>query len=119
MAKRGLCSLGLALALPLSLTLLNISYFGSSGEPLWSPPLWALHLAFLGSAFLVGLSAWLVWAEGGFQRNPTALLLYLGQIALGLTWDPIVFRAGASRVGLLVLCVALSGASVAPGSFGA
>ncbi|XP_027117308.2 translocator protein homolog [Coffea arabica] len=117
MAKRGLRSLGLALALPLSLTLLDISLFGSSlqyatmKKPFWSPPLWALHSACLASAFLMGLSAWLVWAEGGFHRNPTALLLYLGQLSLSLAWDPIVFQAGASRMGL-VLCVALFGALV-------
>lgn len=117
MAKRGLRSLGLALALPLSLALLDISLFGSSlhyatmKKPFWSPPLWVLHSACLASAFLMGLSAWLVWAEGGFHRNPTALLLYLGQLSLSLAWDPIVFQAGASRMGM-VLCVALFGALV-------
>ncbi|KAL3517455.1 hypothetical protein ACH5RR_020044 [Cinchona calisaya] len=117
MAKRGLRSLGLAVALPLSLTLLDIYFFGSNlhyatmRKPFWSPPLWALHLACLGSAVVMGLSAWLVWAEGGFHRNPTALLFYLGQLALGLAWDPIVIRAGANRVGL-VLCLGLLGALV-------
>lgn len=117
MAKRGLRSLGLAVALPLSLSLLDIALFGSSlqyatmKKPFWYPSLWALHLACLVSSFLMGLSAWLVWAEGGFHRNPTALLLYLGQVALGLAWDPVVFRAGANRIGL-VLCVALFGALV-------
>lgn len=117
MAKRGLRSLGLAVALPLSLAVLDITLFGSNlhyatmKKSFWYPPLWALHLACLLSAFFMGLSAWLVWAEGGFHRQPSALLLYLSQMALGLAWDPIVFRAGASRVGL-VLCVALFGALV-------
>ncbi|XP_019164203.1 PREDICTED: translocator protein homolog [Ipomoea nil] len=116
-AKRGLRSLGIAVAFPLSLTLLDITLFGSSQQyramekPFWVPRLWALHLACLGSAFLMGLSAWLVWAEGGFHRYPTAMLLYLCQLALSLAWDPVVFKAGATRAGL-VLCVGLLGALV-------
>ncbi|KAK4357264.1 hypothetical protein RND71_022874 [Anisodus tanguticus] len=117
-AKRGLKSLGIALSIPLLLTLLDISLFGSSYQyvsmekPFWIPSLWALHLACLGSAFLMGLSAWLVWAEGGFHRQPMAMFLYLGQLGLSLAWDPVVFKAGATKVGL-VLCMALFGVLIA------
>ncbi|KAJ8543303.1 hypothetical protein K7X08_005826 [Anisodus acutangulus] len=117
-AKRGLKSLGIALSIPLLLTLLDISLFGSSykyvsmEKPFWMPRLWALHLACLGSAFLMGLSAWLVWAEGGFHRQPMAMLLYLSQLGLSLAWDPVVFKAGATKVGL-VLCMALFGVLIA------
>ncbi|KAF3622331.1 putative alkylated DNA repair protein alkB -like protein 8-like [Capsicum annuum] len=117
-AKQGLRSLTIALSIPLLLTLLDIFLFGSSYQyvsmkkPFWFPRLWALHLACLGSSFLMGLSAWLVWAEGGFHRQPMAMLLYLGQLGLSLAWDPVVFKAGATRVGL-VLCMALFGVLIA------
>lgn len=117
-AKRGLKSLGIALTLPLLLTLLDISFFGSSYQyvsmekPFWIPRLWALHLACLGSAFLMGLSAWLVWADGGFHRQPMAMLLYLSQLGLSLAWDPVVFKVGATKIGL-VLCMALFGVLIA------
>lgn len=113
-ARRGLRSLSVAVVFPLSVTLLDIFLFGSSNryrsieKPFYFPPLWALHLACLTTAFLSGLSAWLVWAEGGFHRQPGALALYLGQLILSLIWYPVVFGAGAVRVGLL-LCVALFG----------
>ncbi|KAL6500343.1 hypothetical protein OROHE_025709 [Orobanche hederae] len=113
-ARRGLRSLSVAVAFPLSLTLVDIFLFGSTTryrslhKPFYFPPLWALHLACLATAFLSGLSAWLVWAEGGFHRRPTALMLYLGQLVLSLGWYPVVFGAGAIRVGL-VLCGALFG----------
>ncbi|XP_047967406.1 translocator protein homolog [Salvia hispanica] len=116
-AARGLKSLSVAVALPLSLTLLDIFLFGSSSryrtlhKPFYVPPLWALHLACITTAFLSGLSAWLVWAEGGFHRHPAALALYLVQLALSLVWYPLVLRAGAVRLGLL-LCAALFGALV-------
>jgi benzodiazapine receptor len=114
MAKRGLRSLAVAVSVPLSLTVASI-YLGSSHshgslqKPFWFLPLWALHVTCMASSFLMGLSAWLVWAEGGFHRNPTALSLYLAQLGLSFVWNPIVLGAGATRVGLVV-CLAMFGA---------
>ncbi|KAG8389473.1 hypothetical protein BUALT_Bualt02G0233000 [Buddleja alternifolia] len=113
-ARLGFRSLGVAVAFPLSLTLLDIYLFGSTTryrslhKPFYFPPLWALHLACVATAFMTGVSAWLVWAEGGFHRQPNALMLYLGQLLLSLGWYPVVFGAGAVRVGL-VLCAGLFG----------
>lgn len=117
MAKRGLKSLSMAVALPLSLTLLNIYFNGSSDryvrqeKPFWFPSLLVLHTASLASTFLMGLSSWLVWAEGGFHKKPTVLYLCLAQLGLSLAWDPIVFRLGAYWAGLVV-STALSGSLV-------
>ncbi|GLT42492.1 hypothetical protein SLA2020_164880 [Shorea laevis] len=115
MAKRGLRSLAVAVAFPLSLTLLNIYLFGSSHhgyatlrKPSWFPPLWLIHGTCMTTSFLMGLSAWLVWAEGGFHKNPTALSLYLAQLGLSLAWEIVVFRIGASWAGLVV-CLATFG----------
>ncbi|KAM7276693.1 hypothetical protein ACFE04_018559 [Oxalis oulophora] len=115
MAKRGLRSLAIAVALPLSLTILNIYLFGFSqrytklSKPFWFPPLWMIHLTCTISTLLMGLSAWLVWAEGGFHNNPTALSLYLAQFGLSLVWNPITLWMGASWVGLVV-CLGMFGA---------
>ncbi|KAK7337434.1 hypothetical protein VNO77_18009 [Canavalia gladiata] len=115
MAKRGLRSLAIAVCLPVSLTVLSACIGSSmhgqsradeSKKPFWFPPAWALHLTCPASSFLMGLSAWMVWADGGFHRNPTALLLYFTQLILTLLWDPIVFGVGATRVGLM-LCSGL------------
>ncbi|MQL93304.1 hypothetical protein Taro_025949 [Colocasia esculenta] len=112
MAKRGLRSLSVALATPLCLTLLTTYLFGATrgyaavSRPFWRPPVWAFHLASLSSACLMGLSAWLVWADGGFRRQPAALPLYLTELALSLAWGPVVLGAGAMRLGLAV-CMAL------------
>ncbi|KAM0998430.1 hypothetical protein ACFX2I_008170 [Malus domestica] len=116
MAKRGLRSLAVAVAIPVSLHLLAI-YAGSSdpyrvgSKPFWIPPLWALRLTCMASSFLMGLAAWLVWAEGGFHKNPMALPIYLAQLGLSLIWDPIVFGAGAPWVGLIV-CMGMFGAMI-------
>jgi benzodiazapine receptor len=114
MAKRGLRSLAMAVSVPLSLTLISI-YIGSSHshgslpKSFWFLPLWALHVTCMASSFLMGVSAWLVWVEGGFHRNPTALSLYLAHLCLSLVWNPVVLGAGATRVGLVV-CLAMFGA---------
>ncbi|KAL7599788.1 translocator protein homolog [Lactuca sativa] len=111
MPRRGIRSLAVGIAVPLALTLANISLFGwnrsyrTTQKAFWIPPLWALHLTCLSSAFVMGLSGWLVWAEGGFHKMPKAMWFYLGQLGLSLAWDPIFFRMGAPKVGLLV-CLA-------------
>ncbi|KAI4301391.1 hypothetical protein L6164_034674 [Bauhinia variegata] len=123
MAKRGLRSLVIAATLPLSLSLLT-AYLASSHSKhdqhagtvtsrklFWFLPTWALHLTCPASSLLMGLSAWLVWADGGFHRNPTALGLYLAQLALTLLWDPILFGAGATKAGLMV-CLGILGTQV-------
>ncbi|KAK1385166.1 translocator protein-like [Heracleum sosnowskyi] len=116
MAKRGLRSLAVAIALPLSMTVANIYLFGrppgdqtyriNVSKPVWFPPLWLLNFMCVVYSALMGLSAWLVWAEGGFHRKPTAAAMYMAQLFLSLAWNPIMFRTGASRVGLFV-CLAL------------
>ncbi|XP_075500238.1 translocator protein homolog [Primulina tabacum] len=117
-ARRGFRSLAIVLAFPLSLAVLVIYLFGSTTrfrnieKPFYIPPLWALHLACLISSFLSGLSAWIVWADGGFHRRPVALTFYMAQLGLSLGWYPIVFGTGAVRVGL-ALCAALFGSLVA------
>lgn len=116
MAKRGLKSLSVALSIPVIITLTNIYMFGSndtyklSNRPNWVPPIWALHMACLGSASLLGLCGWIVWAEGEFHKNPNTVGLYLGQFGLSLLWDPLMFKMGANWAGLLValgMCYAL------------
>ncbi|ESW35090.1 hypothetical protein PHAVU_001G205900 [Phaseolus vulgaris] len=114
MAKRGLKSLAIAVTLPLSLTVLSacIGFSTarddslSSRRPFWFPPSWALHLTCPATSFLMGLAAWMVWADGGFHTNPMALLLYFTQLLLAVLWDPLVFAVGATRVGLMV-CLGL------------
>ncbi|XP_021763024.1 translocator protein homolog [Chenopodium quinoa] len=108
MAKRGLKSLSIALTIPVILTLTNIYMFGTSdnyklfNRPNWVPPIWALHMACLGSASLLCLCGWLVWAEGGFHKNPNIAGLYFGQFGLSLLWDLLMFKLGANWAGLLV-----------------
>ncbi|GAB4851281.1 hypothetical protein Ancab_030577 [Ancistrocladus abbreviatus] len=107
MAKKAIRSLIIALLANLSLTFTIVVLFGSGrkyralpNKPMWFPPLWLVHLATMGSAFLMGLSGWLVWAEGGFRGPSDALYVYISQVSLGITWHPLVLRIGAPDFGL-------------------
>ncbi|XP_038978871.1 translocator protein homolog [Phoenix dactylifera] len=110
MAKQGLRSLAIAIAVPFILTALTTYISGTAAstvsKPFWHLPMWAFHLASISTSCLMGLSAWLVWAEGGFHRQPTTLPLFVAQLLLGLFWGPLVFRLGATRMGLAV-CITL------------
>ncbi|CAN1353297.1 Translocator protein homolog [Linum perenne] len=108
MAKRGLWSLAIALGLPLSLTFLSIHFLGS-GEMLplasssfWFPPLWVVHAACITSTVLMGLAGWLVWADGGFHRQPTSLYMYGAQMGLSSVWVPVVFGLRIPILGLFI-----------------
>ncbi|KAI3760028.1 hypothetical protein L1987_50416 [Smallanthus sonchifolius] len=105
-ASRGIRSLSLAIVVPVGLTLTTIFWFGEGypyknlTRPFWITPLWGLHLTSLSTAFLMGLSAWLVWAERGFHRTPVAIVMYLAQLGLGLAWNHIFFKTGPTQTGL-------------------
>ncbi|XP_022138228.1 translocator protein homolog [Momordica charantia] len=109
-AKRALRSLAVSVAIPLSLTITVIFLFGSGrhfpnrSRPVWMAPLWFLHLSSIGSSFLIGLSAWLVWADGGFHGNSTALPLYIAHLALSVVWNPLVLVIRAVLLAFL-FCV--------------
>ncbi|XP_071741353.1 translocator protein homolog [Rutidosis leptorrhynchoides] len=105
-ASGGVRSLAFAVVVPVSLTLTSICYFGESDiynnldRPFWIPPLWALHLTCLSSAFVMGLSAWLVWAESGFHRKPMAMVMYLAHLGFSLAWETNFFKMGPTQMGL-------------------
>lgn len=101
MARRGLKSLILAVALPATL---HLTVFLGAHRPASAPfPFpWVLHSMSLGSGSLMGLCAWLVWAKGGFHRRPAGLGLFLGYLALSLAWEWVLTGAGGLWAGLAV-----------------
>ncbi|XP_027338305.1 translocator protein homolog [Abrus precatorius] len=100
-AKRAIRSLAIGIAVPFTLTLTIIILFGSGrkyhrfAKPFWFAPLWFIHLATLGSSLFIGLAAWLVWADGGFQGESDAMSLYIAHISLSMVWHPIVLVMSA------------------------
>ncbi|XP_004487874.1 translocator protein homolog [Cicer arietinum] len=106
-AKRALRSLAIGVAIPFALTLIIIILFGSGrkfnvlSKPFWFAPIWFINLATLGSSFFMGLAAWLVWADGGFQGESDTLAFYVAHIALSIVWHPLVLVMNAYWLALV------------------
>ncbi|KAK8945183.1 hypothetical protein KSP39_PZI008478 [Platanthera zijinensis] len=120
MARRGLRSLAAAISIPLILSILS-SILSSSPTThpsrTWRPPAWAIHASAAATSSLMGLAAWLVWAEGG-MRSPVVVALYAAQLALGLAWAPAVMFAGAGRAGLVISVALVAALAVCSRRFG-
>ncbi len=54
---------------------------------------------------LMGVSAWLVWREGGWQQQRVALGLFIAKWVLNASWTPVFF--GLGRIDLALLVIAL------------
>nr|KYP62457.1 hypothetical protein KK1_016990 [Cajanus cajan] len=61
----------------------------------------------------MGLAAWLVWADGGFQGETDAMSLYISHVSLSIVWHPLVlvmraywlaFLSGLVDFGTLFFC---------------
>ncbi|KAL6193765.1 hypothetical protein ACLB2K_034849 [Fragaria x ananassa] len=112
-AQRALRSLAIGIAVPFFLSMTTIFIFGSGtkyqamSKPFWFPPVWLIHVSYLGSSILMGLAAWLVWADGGFhlQSKSNSLFFYIAQISLSIIWSPVVLVFGVAWMGLLLCLV--------------
>ena len=60
-------------------------------RPAWAPPAWLFAPVWTVLYLLMGIAAWLVWREGGFRQAPTALSLFLIQLALNALWTWLFF----------------------------
>lgn len=98
-AKRpGVPSLIVFVAFPLVCGLLVSMFNGPNtwynelNKPAWTPPGPIFGLIWTMIYPLMGLASWLVWADGGFQRNAFPLGAYGVQLALNLMWSVLFFR---------------------------
>jgi tryptophan-rich sensory protein len=59
--------------------------------PAWAPPAWVFGPVWTILYLLIGVAAWLVWRVDGYRSARTALILYLGQLALNSLWSWLFF----------------------------
>ncbi len=81
------------------------SFYAELTQPGWAPPgsvfgpVWTTLFA------LMGIAAWLVWREGGFRKNKTALTLYLVQLVVNALWSWLFFAWHLGAYALIDLVV--------------
>jgi len=86
-------------------------WYAGLEKPTWTPPNWLFGPAWSVLYALMAVAAWLVWKEFGFRAAPSALSLFIAQLALNAAWSWVFFglqRPGPAFLNLAVLCVAVA-----------
>lgn len=103
----GVPSLLVAVSIPLVLGVID-GIVNSPGpwyltlkKPWWNPPGFLFGLAWSVLYPVMGLASWLVWADGGFQKQGYPLTLYAVQLVLNLAWPALFFGFHAIVLALI------------------
>ncbi|MDA3863471.1 MAG: tryptophan-rich sensory protein [Deltaproteobacteria bacterium] len=78
--------------------------------PAWAPPGGVFGPVWTVLYLLMGISAWLVWREGGFKKARRALYVFIFQLVLNGLWSWLFFGwklGGAAFANILILWVLL------------
>ena len=81
------------------------SFYGQLIQPAWAPPPWLFGPVWTLLYAMMAVSAWLVWRSRGFERNRSALWLYLAQLVFNAIWSWLFFawRLGAVAFADIIL----------------
>lgn len=81
------------------------AFYQQLQRPEWAPPSWVFAPVWSLLYFIMGVSAWLVWREGGFGEARIPLALFLMQLAANALWTWLFFawRLGALAFGEILL----------------
>jgi len=60
-------------------------------KPSWNPPDWAFGPIWTILYILMGISAWLVWEEGGVEAQLIPLSIFALQLILNVVWSAVFF----------------------------
>lgn len=66
-------------------------FYAGLTKPDWAPPGWLFGPVWSTLFAMMAVSAWLVWRQGGFAANKTALGFFLGQLAFNALWSWLFF----------------------------
>lgn len=86
-------------------------WFRSLTKPSFNPPSWVYAPVWTLLYLLMAIAAWLVWRDGGWERQAFPLSLYLVQLVLNAAWTPLFF--GAHRLGLALVDIVLQWFAIA------
>jgi tryptophan-rich sensory protein len=84
-------------------------------KPSWTPPDWLFGPVWTALYFLMALSAWLVWRQGGWRASRVSLGLFGLQLMLNVGWSAIFFgmRSPGWAFGeILILLLAIAATAV-------
>lgn len=83
-------------------------FYGGLVKPDWAPPGWLFGPVWTTLYLMMGIAAWIVWKEAGWNGAPAALSLFLAQLLCNALWSWIFFawrRGGLALADILLLIV--------------
>ena len=91
------------------------SFYRELIRPAWSPPASVFGPVWTALYVLMGVAAWLVWRERGFEQSRGPLALFIAQLAANALWSWLFFgwRMGGAAFAEIVLLWVLIVATVA------
>lgn len=69
----------------------NSDWYKNLKKPSWTPPGWVFPLMWTSLYVMMGIASWLVWKQGGFVAQYSALGVYAFQMFLNFLWTPLFF----------------------------
>ena len=85
-------------------------WYASLQKPSWNPPGWIFGPVWTALYTMMAVAAWLVWREGGWDKQRQPLRIFLTQLALNAAWTPLFFGlhfTGAAFAGIMLLWFAI------------
>lgn len=85
-------------------------WYAMLSKPTWNPPSWVFGPVWTLLYLMMGVSAWLVWKEGGFAQQRKPLTVFLVQLVLNAIWTPLFFgthELGIAFAEILLLWLAI------------
>lgn len=81
------------------------NWYATLIKPSWNPPSWIFGPVWSALYVMMAVAAWLVWREGGWQKQRAALGVFLAQWFLNALWTPLFF--GLHQPGLALTEIVL------------
>lgn len=90
-------------------------FYSQLTRPDWAPPGWVFGPVWSTLYALMAIAAWLVWRLHGFKAGQTALMLFIGQLAVNALWSWLFFawhQGGLAFAELLILWALIAATTV-------
>lgn len=82
------------------------SFYQQLTRPDWAPPAWLFGPVWSALYVCMGIAAWLVWREHGFNYTRVAFAIFVAQLGMNALWTWLFFvwrQGGLAFVEILVL----------------
>lgn len=66
-------------------------WYASLQKPSWNPPSWIFGPVWTALYTMMAVAAWVVWRQGGWDKQRKPLLIFLVQLTLNALWTPLFF----------------------------